>query len=620
MSMSLPSFDGSPEAWPVFISFYEHTTAACGFSDKENMIRLINSLTGMARTHVESLLTLPQNVPHVFHFQSNVEESSVLTTLFVKNALKTGVINLSDKSLGTIPTGLWNLDEQVKPSGTFVPEFDKCPENEEWWTRVNISKLNLSSNFIQEIPPNIQKLSDLTVLNLSKNKLKTVPREIKNLTKLININLSFNMIENLPSEFFEFPNLKVLSLNHNALQELDPRISDLHMLENLDVSFNKLTKLPDGIGFATRLIEFIASDNCLKSIPDDVTMLNNLKLFNINNNNLSSLALENLNKLEFFSAKQNNFSEFPDFSGCNKLGEIYLSGNKIREIPKKFCEIVPNLKILDLKNNEIEVLPQEIVLLTGLVQLELTNNNIIILPPIVSKLKNLNIFTITGNPIRNIRSDIVNGGSKRVLKYLADRYKENPCETKNENFKPIEAKIFPNKFEMRTKRALNVSNTNINSLSVEIINNAVEAAVEAVDLSKNSFTEFPANLEVLSTRIDQLNLSCNKIYSIPKEIGSFSRLVYMNLSKNCLDSLPDQMNLLNVLREIDLSFNKFSKIPDCIYHLLALEILNLSYNKLIEIDVSESTLMNLKKLANLDLSNNDIKYVPPNLGKIKNIM
>lgn len=39
VSRTLPKFNGDPEAWPLFISSFEHTTRACGYSNIENLDR-----------------------------------------------------------------------------------------------------------------------------------------------------------------------------------------------------------------------------------------------------------------------------------------------------------------------------------------------------------------------------------------------------------------------------------------------------------------------------------------------------------------------------------------------------------------------------------------------------
>lgn len=55
-------------------------------------------------------------------------------------------------------------------------------------------------------------------------------------------------------------------------------------------------------------------------------------------------------------------------------------------------------------------------------------------------------------------------------------------------------------------------------------------------------------------------------------------------------------------------------MPECIYEMPNLEILIANDNKMSSINVP--ALSKLKYLANLDLSNNNIGYVPPELGNL----
>lgn len=61
----LPKFSGRPEDWPIFISSYNNSTEACGFSNVENLIRLQRCLEGPALQSVRSKLLLPNCVPQV---------------------------------------------------------------------------------------------------------------------------------------------------------------------------------------------------------------------------------------------------------------------------------------------------------------------------------------------------------------------------------------------------------------------------------------------------------------------------------------------------------------------------------------------------------------------------
>nr|XP_049464882.1 uncharacterized protein LOC125907316 [Anopheles coluzzii]XP_049466971.1 uncharacterized protein LOC125908319 [Anopheles coluzzii] len=63
LSMPLPPFSGAPEDWPAFISCFEDTTKACGFSNLENLQRLRQSLSGDALEAVNGTLMLADAVP-----------------------------------------------------------------------------------------------------------------------------------------------------------------------------------------------------------------------------------------------------------------------------------------------------------------------------------------------------------------------------------------------------------------------------------------------------------------------------------------------------------------------------------------------------------------------------
>lgn len=63
-----------------------------------------------------------------------------------------------------------------------------------------------------------------------------------------------------------------------------------------------------------------------------------------------------------------------------------------------------------------------------------------------------------------------------------------------------------------------------------------------------------------------------------------------------------------------LFLNSFAEIPAVVYELTNLEILNAKGNLIALINVDG--LMKLKRLAVLDLSDNNISYVPPELGNM----
>lgn len=90
-------------------------------------------------------------------------------------------------------------------------------------------------------------------------------------------------------------------------------------------------------------------------------------------------------------------------------------------MPVSFCEGLYNLKVLDLRDNKIETLPNEIGMLQSLIRLDLSNNSIKNLPSTLASLVHLMSLHVDGNQIRSLRRDIIQCGTHRILKALKDR-------------------------------------------------------------------------------------------------------------------------------------------------------------------------------------------------------
>ncbi|XP_058461559.1 uncharacterized protein LOC131436709 [Malaya genurostris] len=62
IAKDLPTFSGNPEEWPLFVSTFNSTTAMCGFTNEENIVRLQRCLKGRAYEAVRCRLMHPSNV------------------------------------------------------------------------------------------------------------------------------------------------------------------------------------------------------------------------------------------------------------------------------------------------------------------------------------------------------------------------------------------------------------------------------------------------------------------------------------------------------------------------------------------------------------------------------
>lgn len=560
----------------------------------------------------------------VFHKRGKKEDNNELSKVLIEQARKSGVLNLSGRSLLNIPEKIWNLnepDEQIDLS--FVPNEK---EEDAWWNQKVLTNLDLSSNVIIEIPSDLGKLYALTILDLHDNALTAIPAEIGKLEKLIKLNLSRNKLTKIPVEFFKLSELKTLNLSNNCLEEINPGVSDLYMLELLDLSNNKLTSLPSGMGFLVRLTQLLCSYNQINELPDDICSMRSLNKLDLMHNNLTSLPKDIglLTKLKLVYAQHNDIKELPDFTGNDVLEELHLSNNFITEISTDFCERLPHLKILDLRDNKIENIPDDIALLQALIRLDLSNNTIQNIPNTLATLAHLISLQLEGNPIRSIRREVIQSGTQRILKTLRDRTKISETETILEMKKSASHigggdSVFPDRFNIRKNRCLVVTMKNIADVPDKVFLDAREESCAMIDFSKNKLCTLPVGLLHVAECANEIIFANNLITEIPPYISKFNRVYRLNISSNLLGDLPQEIGKLKMLRELNISNNRFQKIPKAIYEMQGLEILLARDNKIDKIDASSNCLGALKRLATLDLSNNNLDQVPPILGTLTNI-
>lgn len=115
------------------------------------------------------------------------------------------------------------------------------------------------------------------------------------------------------------------------------------------------------------------------------------------------------------------------------------------------------------------------------------------------------------------------------------------------------------RYTMRNAKLLSLVGQNLAEVPDEIFENAKEAEVTCVDLSRNKLQELTEAMSKVTSTTD-LKLSYNLLTELPEWLGeSLARLRYLDLSKNLLTSLPTSLGDLRLLVEINISFNKCVK-------------------------------------------------------------
>ena len=109
---------------------------------------------------------------------------------------------------------------------------------------VSLKILNLSQNYITEIPSGISSLKNLKYLNLSQNNLKNVPQSIYEMKELECLLLSRNKLKTIPTKLYML-NLYQLDLSFNLISEIPIKTAqNLARITIVDLSNNPINDPP----------------------------------------------------------------------------------------------------------------------------------------------------------------------------------------------------------------------------------------------------------------------------------------------------------------------------------------------------------------------------------------
>ena len=159
---------------------------------------------------------------------------------------------------------------------------------------------------------------------------------------------------------------------------------------------------------------------------------------------------------------------------------------------------------------------------------------------------------------------------------------------------------------------------------------SISPELRNLDLSHNNLTTIPKQISVLEN-IVVLNLSHNEIELLPTELfTACTGLQHLDLSHNKLQSLQIQFIRLSRLQHLDLSSNPMENyiFRRAFERLTKLQFLNLSNTGRFFLETPDQTsglhtnihsLNRLVDLRDLDLSNNPLTKIPPELFKLTNL-
>ncbi|XP_078115703.1 leucine-rich repeat-containing protein 40 isoform X2 [Sander vitreus] len=506
-------------------------------------------------------------------FRAEKKEQAVPSGL-LKAARKSGQLNLSDRGLTEVPQEVYRLNVDPPEDAKLNVSFGA---SDRWWEQTDLTKLLLSSNQLTHLSDDIRLLPALITLDLHDNKLSSLPSALGELQELQQLRLSNNQLRSLPVELCSLKKLSSLTLQQNLQESLPEELGQLQNLTQLDLSNNHLKILPSSLGCLTCLQKLNLSNNQLSSLPDSLARLCNVKLLDCSKNQLTDVpaSLSEMSALEQLYLRHNKLRLLPKLL-APALKELYVGNNHIEQLQAEQLACLTAISLLELRDNKIKILPEQITLLSTLTRLDVTNNDITTLPASVSLLPNLKVLLLEGNPLRGIRRDLLTKGTNELLTYLRGRIKEDPERTDGG----------PTAMTLPSQARVNVH------------------SIKTLKLLEYRLQEFLSSLS-------DINLAFNRL-SCCSDLCKFLQLVHIDLRNNQLSDLPSDMKNLTKLSSVILSYNRFKSFPEVLYHVVSLETVLLGNNQVDKVDPQR--LMKLVRLSTLDLSNNDLLSIAPELG------
>ena len=115
--------------------------------------------------------------------------------------------------------------------------------------------------------------------------------------------------------------------------------------------------------------------------------------------------------------------------------------------------------------------------------------------------------------------------------------------------------------------------------------------------------------------VDYVNLDRNDFEEFPAELTTLTGLKWLRLNRNRLSTLPDLSPLVN-LRRIYLKGNRFTAVPEALKSLPALTDVDLSQNPISEVP---AWLVEMKGLENVSFSDTRVTKLPEDLSGWRNL-
>ncbi|KAM3619775.1 uncharacterized protein V6R79_013409 [Siganus canaliculatus] len=521
-------------------------------------------------------------------------------------------------------------------SQTYYISYDSYTEHLRWHRTASkiasqrVNSVDLSCCSLEELPAQLFYSHDLTHLNL-KNNFMSLQKGVPALSR--------------------FCKLRSLSLSNNALSDFPLALCDISTLTELNLSGNRLSALPADVGSMLNLQTLLLDGNFLSSLPVELGSLEGLTYLGLSFNSFSCVppVLEKLRGLERLCLAGNQLSVL-DVAGLQWLParHVDLRLNRLQELTMGDSEQLLHIVQLDLRDTglqELDLRPlcrlellrcdrnalsllrvgghalkslhaahNELKLLEvqpvpeNLTVLDLSWNQLGGVPEWVCDSCKLEVLDINHNCVTELPPRLLSSGSLRKLLAgwnevcrLVERLERSQLEVldlQHNHLMELPHNLF---MKAQSLRYLNVSANKLESLPAASLSEDSFSSLEELYVTNNSLTDKCVPLLTGHGHLRVLHLAYNQLQTfIASKLARLEQLEELDLSGNRLRAVPTTILSCQRLHTLSAHSNCINAFPE-VLQLPEIKCVDLSCNELTEVTLPETL---PSKLLELDLTGN----------------
>lgn len=521
-------------------------------------------------------------------------------------------------------------------SQTYYISFDSFTEHLRWHRHAakmvsqRISSVDLSCCSLEKLPPNLLYSQDLTHLNLKHNFLPAdhTLQQLQRFTRLRSLNLSNNHLGSFPLPICSISTLTEVNLSCNHLTAVHSSVGNMHNLQTFLLDGNLLSSLPDELGSLQRLTYLGLSFNEFRQVPVVLEQLGSVERLCMAGNSLSQLPLQafRLLRVKHVDLRLNKISRLlpdePDF--LRHVSQLDVRDNGLTELD---AALFPRLEVLHCERNRLSSLRLKGCMLKGLyaahnelcelevssaatnlTYVDISRNCMESLPEWLSESKRLEVLDASHNHIKELPPWLLCSGSLRKLLVghnqlhrLPDRVERPHLEVldaQHNQLQELPCNLF---LKSDSLRCLNVSANKLESLPPSSLSEESNSILQELYLTNNYLTDKCVPLLTGHTHLRVLHMAYNNLQTFPaSKMAKLEELEEVDLSGNKLKAVPTTIMNCRRMHTLIAHSNCIEVFPE-VMQLVDMKCVDLSCNELSEITLPENL---PPKLQELDLTGN----------------